>query len=273
MASAYSSYQIIRRGNQDPATGGSVTDPQQPWVSGSNAAARAIGTAIINGEFAEGERLPLEADLAATFEVSRNTLREAMRLLVAKGMVEIAPRRGSVVLPRERWNALDIELIEWSTVPAGADAGFMHEILRVREMVEPFAAADAARNATEAQTARIFDVLARMEHTAETRDHAASVEADLEFHLAVADATGNRFIACIARAIMQALRANFDALIAVPGNFPRNVPNHRAVAERIAGRDPEGAHLAMQQLLRQAESDTDLMFAPGIAAEAADPDD
>ncbi len=250
-----------------------MTTTQQPWVSGSHAAARAIGTAIISGEFAEGERLPLEAELAATFQVSRNTLREAMRLLVAKGMVEIAPRRGSVVLPRERWNALDVELIEWATGPAGVDPAFMREILRVREMVEPFAAADAATNATEAQVAEIAAIVARMDAMADAEDHPASVEADLQFHLSVADATGNRFIACIARAIMQALRANFDALIAVPGNFRRNIPNHRAVAERIAARDPKGARLAMQQVLSQAESDTDLLFAPEAAAKAAARDD
>ncbi|MSU88496.1 FCD domain-containing protein [Rhodobacteraceae bacterium 2CG4] len=245
----------------------------QPWVSGSRAAARAIGTAIIRGSFGEGDRLPLEAELAAMFSVSRNTLREAMRLLVAKGMVEVAPRRGTKVLPSERWNALDIELIEWSTGPAGTDPAFMREILRVRAMLEPFAAADAARNRTETQLAAIADLVARMEQAAEGEDRAASVEADLAFHLAVADAAGNRFIACIARAIMQALRTNFDALISVPGNFRRNIPNHHAVLDRVAGRDPDGARRAMEQLLRQAECDTDLMFAPAAAAQPGVGDD
>lgn len=206
--------------------------------------------------------MPLEAELATRFQVSRNTLREAMRLLVSKGLVEIAPRRGSVVLPRERWNALDVELIEWSIGPAGTNPAFMHEILRVREMVEPFAASDAAHNATETQIAALMSIVDRMEEAAQVQDHAASVEADLEFHLAIADATGNRFIACIAQATMHAMRMSFDALIAVPGNLLRNVPNHRKVAERIAARDADGARLAMQHVLRQAESDTDLMFAP-----------
>lgn len=247
-------------------------DTRRSWVSGSGSAARAIGTAIVRGEFAEGERLPLEAELAKRFSVSRNTLREAMRLLVAKGMVEIAPRRGSFVLSRDRWNTLDVDVLEWSRDGSRADPAFMTEILRVREMVEPFAAAEAARCASAAQVAAIAAAVARMQREADGCDIAASVEADLAFHMTVADAARNRFIKSIARSIMHALRINFETLIAVPDNFRSNVANHQTVAERIDARDPDGARVAMERLLARAKADTErLTRANGPARAAASP--
>lgn len=231
------------------------------WESGSRAAARRLGGAIIRGDYAERARLPLEAELAERLSVSRNTLREAMRLLVAKGLVEVRPRLGTMVLPRASWNFLDTDVLEWWGADFLDDPDFMVEILRMREMLEPFAAAEAAGRADAAQVGQIREALDWMRREARDGDVSASVEADLAFHRAIIEAAGNRFISAIGKALMHALRVHFGALIASPDNFRLNIPNHDRVADAIAAGDAEGARQAMTQLVSQAGDDTRRLIA------------
>ncbi|SDX55449.1 FadR/GntR family transcriptional regulator [Litoreibacter albidus] len=232
------------------------------WESGSSLVARQIGSDIITGVYSEGEKLPLEAQLSEKYEVSRNTLREAMRLLAAKNLVEIAPRRGTSVLSREQWNVLDRDLLEWSADHFMHDRRFMEELVRARCMVEPAAAKEAARGATDAQIATLWDSYTNMVAQAEAVDTSASLEADLAFHIAVSEASNNRFIKSIGRSIIHAMRLNFRALFTVPYNFVGNLENHRLVAEKIAARDPLAAEAAMLRLLNQSEGDTIRLFEP-----------
>ncbi len=231
------------------------------WESGSRTAARRLGGAIIRGDYPEQARLPLEAALAEELSVSRNTLREAMRLLVAKGLVEIRPRLGTVVLPRASWNFLDTDMLDWWGDSFLEDPGFMIEILRMREMVEPFAAAEAAGSATPAQVTQIREALDWMRREMTGGGLGASVEADLAFHRAIIEAAGNRFITSIGKALTHALRMHFRALIATPDNFRLNIPNHENVLDAIAAHDIEGARAAMAKLVSQAGDDTRRLIA------------
>ncbi|WP_299941820.1 FadR/GntR family transcriptional regulator [uncultured Nitratireductor sp.] len=230
------------------------------WRSGAFITAEAIGQAIVEGEFSEGERLPLEAELAARFAVSRNTLREAMKLLAAKSMVAIAPRRGTVVLPRAEWNVLDPDVIDWFGALFRADPQFLEELARARQAIEPGAACEAARSASPQQVEAIASAYRAMEDQSGSSSAIEQVKVDVAFHLAVADAANNRFIQSIIRSLIHAVRANFEALTEQPGNFEGNLKNHRLVYEAIAAHDPVRARAAMERLLAQSLSDTKELF-------------
>ena len=230
------------------------------WRSGAFITAEAIGQAIVEGEFSEGERLPLEAELASRFAVSRNTLREAMKLLAAKSMVAIAPRRGTVVLPRAEWNVLDPDVIDWFGALFRADSAFMEELVQTRQTIEPAAAFEAARSAAPSQVKAIAAAYRDMEEQRGSGSTAEQVRVDVAFHLSVADAANNRFIQSIIRSIIHAVRANFEALIEQPGNFEGNLKNHRLVYEAIAAHDPDQARFAMERLLEQSLTDTKELF-------------
>lgn len=228
--------------------------PRTPWKPGSEAAARSLGLAIMQGEFPEGSHLPLESDLASSLSISRNTLREAMRLLAAKSLVTIAPRRGTVVADRRDWNVFDPDVLDWMAAGSGGmSVCFMTEIIDLRRIVEPHAAACAAERGDGARIAAAVDAMEREARSGHTD---AALEADIAFHVAVADAIDNRFVARIGRSMMHALRMNFAALGAVPGNFAQNLANHRAVSDAVAARDPEEARAAMLRLIDRAGEDT-----------------
>lgn len=230
------------------------------WKSGSAQVAEGIGKAIIDGTYAVGEKLPLEAELAQQYNASRNTLREAMRLLAAKNLVEIAPRRGTVVRQRSAWNVLDADVLEWSADQLLNDPTFMEEFVRMRFVIEPAAAQEAARNATDAEIATIRSAYETIERLIDHQDLPECLEADLAFHIAVADATGNRFLKSVAHSITYAMRLNFQRLFEAPHNLKDNLENHRLVMEAIANRDPFEAHSAALELLAKAHAATRNLF-------------
>ena len=144
-----------------------------------------LGMQIVGGALAPGQRLPPEPSLCETYGVSRPVLREATRVLVAKGLVVSKPRVGSVVRPREDWHMLDPDVLYWkiASVPEGE---FFRSLLVVRRVIEPAAAALAATAATGEDLARIAFAYERMEHA---QTPGALLEHDLEFHRAIMAAT------------------------------------------------------------------------------------
>ena len=175
-------------------------------------------------------------------------------------MVAIAPRRGTVVLPRAEWNVLDPDVIDWFGALFRADSDFMEELVQTRQTIEPAAAFEAARSAAPNQVEAIAAAYRDMEEQRGSGSTAEQVRVDVAFHLAVADAANNRFIQSIIRSIIHAVRANFEALIEQPGNFEGNLKNHRLVYEAIAAHDPDQARSAMERLLEQSLSDTKELF-------------
>jgi len=231
------------------------------WISGSEQIAARVGRAIVAGDPAPGERLPREAELAIAHGVSRNTVREAMRLLMAKGLVEIVPRRGTAVRPRKFWNVLDGDLLRWCAEDLRHDAGFLRELVVARRMVEPMAARQAALSATDVQRALLVDAQRRLAAALDA-DLTEMLDSDLAFHIAIADASNNRFVRATGRAIGYALQLGFEALLTEPGNLPGNLANHADVIERIVARDAIGAEQAMHRLLDQSETDTGRLPSP-----------
>src|SRR5690554_3686810 len=141
-----------------------------------------LGLAIVGGEFAEGSILPADAELLQRFGVSRTVLREALKTLAAKGMIEARARIGTRVLPRERWNLFDADVLAWH-FEMGPDVGFLRSLAEVRIGIEIEAAALAAERASPEQAAGLADAVERMAAAATPADFARH---DLEFHKAVA---------------------------------------------------------------------------------------
>ena len=230
------------------------------WSSRATLIAREIGTEIVSGKFAPGEILAREADLSAKYAVSRNTLREAMKALAAKSLVGISPRRGTVVLPRDRWNMLDREVIDWIGPVLWTDRAFLEEVLVVRAALEPAAATEAALRASPYQLRRIRDAYDKMRALAQSAEKSEKVDVDLAWHIAVTKAANNRFLSSIMAGVVHALRSQFVMLTLRDGNYEGNLENHGAVTCAIEEGNGEEAARLMRQLIEQARRDTEEML-------------
>ncbi|GAA3824868.1 MULTISPECIES: FadR/GntR family transcriptional regulator [Amycolatopsis] len=208
-----------------------------------------LGRRIVSGELAHGSQLPNEADLAAQLNVSRGGVREAVKALAAKGLVEPRPRLGTRVLPREQWNLMDREVISWHGQLS--DAAFLRDLLELRLMVEPGAAQLAAERATDEQLAVLESACARMAEEAGRvdADSAAFVEADLAFHLTLLRASGNQLVEQLGRLLEASLHHGLAASSHAPGGVAATLPLHQAVLVAVRARRPAAAARAMRKLI------------------------
>jgi DNA-binding FadR family transcriptional regulator len=144
-----------------------------------------IGMQIVSGRFKPDEKLPAEALLCEEYAVSRPVLREATRVLVAKGLVYSRPRVGTVVKARREWHLLDPDVLHW-VMQSTPQNEFFNLLTSVRAVIEPAVAALAAQHATEEEIAGIGEAYQRMETAANPQ---ALLQPDLDFHSRIADAT------------------------------------------------------------------------------------
>jgi DNA-binding FadR family transcriptional regulator len=209
--------------------------------------ARSIGVDIIAGRYAEGMRLPGDAELTAMFGVSRPVLRESVKTLVAKGLLTTKARVGTIVRERGAWNMFDADVLAWH-LDAGIDRRFLGDLAEIRLAVEPRAAALAAERRTEAEVAELKLTMERMRR--ESSDSIGFADADLALHVAVANASGNLFMRSIGHVIEAALRASF--LLSAPV-LPQDRDNvllwHQRIVDGIAARDAEAAAAAMMEVI------------------------
>ena len=224
-----------------------------------------LGAAILAGRHRPDETLPREDDLAAAFGVSRTSIREAVKVLSAKGLLESRPRTGVRVRPREEWNLLDPAVLAWHPDLTG-DHILMRSLIETRRAIEPPAAAMAAERASGADLARIEAACLGIE-AAYPADADAGIEADITFHRAVINASGNIVLARLIGAIEAALRAVFAVTSRMMD--ADGVAAHRIVLERIRLRDPDGASAAMHGLIDIAAADLEPLLAD--TADAAPP--
>ena len=152
--------------------------------------AQDIGARILKGEFAPGSLLPREAEWGRSFGVSRTAVREAIKMLMAKGLIVSRPKIGSRVQPRSSWNLLDRDVLAWYC--AATDyRHFLASVQQVRRILEPEAAALAASNHTPAQLADIEAAFVDMRLADSV---GAWNAADVRFHLAILAAAGNELL-------------------------------------------------------------------------------
>lgn len=207
-----------------------------------------LGARIVSGEIAQGAVIDL-GELGRDLDVSLTALREALKVLAAKGLVQARQKRGTSVRSREHWNLLDSDVIRWRS-EAGDTAAVLRDLAEVRAVVEPAAASMAAARRTEDDLAELEAALADM-RTA--RGAAAEVAADLRWHRALLQATHNEMLSRMDVFIEPALSLR-DAL--VHETHPDDpVPSHAVVVEAVRRADPETAAAAVTALLDKAAED------------------
>lgn len=206
-----------------------------------------LGVAIVRGDFAEGEILPPDTELLARFSVSRTVLREALKTLAAKGMIEARARIGTRVLPRARWNLFDADVLAWH-FEAGPDVDFLRSVAEVRIGIELESAALAAERRSQAQAEHLMALAGDMGEAATAQEFA---RADLAFHRAVAEAANNPFMASISTLVEVALTAVFTISSPVHNKtkLAETAAAHRAIADAIAGGDAGAARDAMRAVI------------------------
>jgi DNA-binding FadR family transcriptional regulator len=207
-----------------------------------------IGSRIVHGEFKAGDVL-IEAELGERFGISRSGIREAVKVLAAKGLVESRTKVGTTIKSRECWNMLDPDLLWWWSRSDDIEE-LTRMIFDVRLLIEPGAAALAAERASNEDVSRIADAFQAM--LAHDDDPAEAVRADGDFHIAVLESAGNELLRSLASLIETALMASFEVTSAMPNALAGALPLHTAVLDAISAHDPSAARQAMDALLADA---------------------
>ena|SRR5436190_2576570 len=215
-----------------------------------------IGRKILGGELPPGALLPAQPELGA----SRTVLREAIKVLAAKGLVESRPKTGTRVRPREAWNLLDTDVLAWQQAGAGSPT-LLRALTEVRRFVEPAAAELAAMRADARDLAALAQALEEMGRTAQgaNGDFEPFVQADMRFHLAILHACRNELLEQMSRIVYSALLVSFRATSRLPGRARGSLPKHRAIFEAIRARSPRGAAAAMRRLVQTTAREVEAM--------------
>jgi DNA-binding FadR family transcriptional regulator len=206
---------------------------------------RELGQLIVSGKLAPGEGLPREEVLAERMKVSRTALREAMKVLVAKGLIESRQRTGARVRDAMHWNQLDADVLAWRCALMPTES-FVEKLVEMRELIEPAAAATAAKRRTAEQLA---DLKAAYEAMAASEDLDAWAEADLTFHETLLRATNNELMVSLFSVIETALGTFFLLSARNSANFKLALPYHEKVYEAVRKRQPEVARQAMLSMV------------------------
>lgn len=205
-----------------------------------------LGRRIVGRLYLAESTLPPEAVLLDEFGVSRTVLRDAIKSLESKGLIEARQRRGTCITPRERWNMLDADVLGW-VAQSGADPQLLIRLTELRLIVEPGACALAARNASEAALQRIEAACSRMSESVD--DPNAFVDADREFHTALLMAADNEYLGSICTAIAAALTVSLYATNSTGQSNRASLPAHERIVRALRRRDgPAAAHESRVQL-------------------------
>lgn len=201
-----------------------------------------IGAGIVSGKFPVGGSLPNDAQMMAQFDVSRTVLREALKTLESKGLVEARPKVGTKVSPRSRWNYFDPMVLAW-LYQAGPDQKLLRQLTDVRLAMEPKAASEVAQSRT-ADDLRLMNYWIRqMEKSLGAPLNFAI--ADFEFHVTIANACKDPFLKSLLAVMELGHCCAYQAFVSAEMNIGEELlKTHARLMERIEQRDPEGARRA-----------------------------
>ena len=208
-----------------------------------------LGQEIVCGVYGAQNPFPIEAELCRRLGVSRSVLREAVKMLTTKGLLNARPRQGTWVEPESNWNLLDPDVLRWF-LERKFSPTLLLEFTQVRLAIEPLAASMAARLAGPEAKASIAAALDRMK--AAERGEDDPLESDIAFHVAILRASGNRFLTQMRDLIDVALRTSFRLTNRRKGGRLASVSDHQRVADAILAGDAEGASQAMRDLMIEA---------------------
>ncbi len=214
--------------------------------------AHRLALRIVSGEYPTGHVFAGEVAHADVLGVSRSVLREAFRLLTAKGLVSSRPKSGTCVNERRRWNLIDPEVLSWQ-LQCGVNDAFVRDLLELRQVVEPQAAEMAALRRDESQLLDMATALASMEvYSLQTENGRAAA---LRFLTLLMEATHNEMLLALSKSILTAI-VSIKAVKQHDQIHPRNpMPEYRELFRHIAERAPARARRAMGRLVELAIAD------------------
>jgi GntR family transcriptional regulator, transcriptional repressor for pyruvate dehydrogenase complex len=208
---------------------------------------------IVGGELHSGDRLPTENELAEQFQASRTAVREAMKTLVQKGLVDMRPGRGTIVInATSQAMRHSLELL----MQVEQDGESSKNLVEVREMLEPEIAARAAIRMTEAHLTTMQEAVKTMDANLHNAD--AYIEADNTFHRVLAQGTQNILILALVDSIIDLLSEQRRLIFSVEGGPERGQLYHKRLLEALRRHDPQAAREAMRAHLQQVFEDVDL---------------
>jgi DNA-binding FadR family transcriptional regulator len=231
-----------------------------------------LGRAIVSQEFPAGRALPVEDALAERYGISRGGVREVVKALAAKGLLESRPKTGTRVLPRSSWNLLDDHVIAWHSTSPGTR--FLLDLVGLRQVVEPQAAAMSAARREDDIAGRMAAAYDELCDAAARGDVAAFVEADVAFHLALLAGCGNELVEQLGRTIAEGLRMTMQVTAVVPGAMSHCLDAHRRLMEAVSEGDPTRAQCTAQEVLAASTRDLlghEVELGSGAAAHRARP--
>jgi DNA-binding FadR family transcriptional regulator len=217
-----------------------------------------LGHAIVSGIYAPGSALPAEPLLCEQLGVSRTVVREAVKSLIAKGLVSSGPKVGTRALPADQWNWFDGDVIAWQS-RAGFTPEFLRDLQELRRAVEPAAVRMAAERATATDIAEIEAAFQGMGQAIE--ESGDYVAADLRFHQGLLRASHNVMMAQMGKALSALLRTSFEISTSREDGPRSSLPLHRAVLDAVAAHDPVRAERAIIVLIDGAREDIEEVLA------------
>jgi DNA-binding FadR family transcriptional regulator len=204
-----------------------------------------IGVRILSGDLRPGDALPTEEELGGQLGVSRTVLREVIKVLAAKRLVESRPKTGTRVLPRREWNLIDPDVLAWR-LEANPDEQFFTDVSELRRIIEPETAALAAKRATDAEIEQLGQSFEAMRAALDDRDPAAYLIPDLRFHTIILEACHNELLEQMATMLRTVFRALF---IRTSATRAQGLPLHGAILDAIRAGDAEAAERATRALI------------------------
>ena len=212
-----------------------------------------LGEAIVMGRYPVGSSLPPEPLLCEELGVSRTVVREAVKSLIAKGLLVTGPKLGTRVLAQEQWNWFDPDVVAWQS-RAGLSREFLRDLQELRRIVEPAAARLAAERATDQDIVELEAAYAGMKLSID--EGGDYVSSDLRFHQGLLRAGRNRMLGQMSKALGALLRTSFEiSTTARPDGPASSLPLHRAVLDAVIARSPEAAERAITLLIDSARQD------------------
>ena len=225
-----------------------------------------LGARIVGGQWAPGNAIPTEAELCQMLGVSRSVIREAFRILGAKGLIRSRTSDGTRVLPRSEWRLLDPDVMQWR-IAAGDTDSLLCDLLKVRDIIEPGMVYAATKNAddkareivTEAWETK--DALLKEPDPDPADQRERFIETDLGFHRALWFAVDSGLLSQLYTVIESVLRLSFDVQMRARGyeteqtGMEESHELHRVVYDRFMAGDAEGAEAAMRELVSRAKND------------------
>lgn len=217
-----------------------------------------LGEAIVAGRYIAGASMPPEPILGEQLGVSRTVVREAVKSLIAKGLVTTGPKVGTRVLPEAHWNWFDPDVIAWQA-KAGLTPEFLRDLMDLRRVVEPAAVRLAAQRATPEDIADIEIAFEGMKQA--VKEGGDYVSYDLRFHQGLLRACRNRMLIHMSKVLGALLRTSFELSTRKKGGPEGSLALHRAVLDAVIARNPAKAEKAILVLIDGAHQDIEEILA------------